>query len=95
MHEFLILNSEFLIVQRALTSSSLLRQREHRQRVGGGHGDVLLAVSSLIRDRIGISAPRELRHPQFLARPRVERAEAVVVGRCDEQQAAGRRDRRD
>ena len=35
----------------------------------------------------------ELERPQFLAGLRVERAEAAVVGRADEDQPSGRRDR--
>src|SRR5579863_8356776 len=53
---------------------------------------VLLAVFSLIGDRNGGGRVVGLPGPELFAVPRVERAETIVVGRTDEDQAAGRRD---
>src|SRR5215471_13825581 len=70
-----------------------LWQREDDERIGRDDADVLLAVPAAIRQRIRIAAALEARHPQLPARPRLERAEAVVVGRRDEYEPAPGNDR--
>src|SRR5262245_43826388 len=60
---------------------------------GRGDDDVLPAVASLVRDRCCLRGARKLERPSLFARLRVERAEAPVVGRADEDEASGRGDR--
>ena len=81
-----------------------LRQSESDQRIApvrieqlasprGRDYDVLFAVLALIRDRRGVRSGFDLLRPDFFAGLRIEGAEAVVVGRSDEHQSAGGRDR--
>src|ERR1044071_9668031 len=56
---------------------------------GGGDDDVLSAVLALEGDGSGGRAGIHLIHPQLLAGLGIEGAEAAVVGRADEDQAAG------
>src|SRR5437867_4601433 len=73
--------------QAKLSSASSLNRVRH-ERVGCDHSDVLSAALASIRHRIGVDDAIELRHPQLRARFRVERPEATVVGRTDENKAS-------
>ena len=84
--------------------SSTWRQRERDDAVvghrvaeeaaaGGRDDDVLPAVAAFVGHRRRLRRARQLVRPQLLAGLRVERAEAAVVGRADEDQPAGGRDR--
>src|SRR6476646_5836187 len=66
----------------------LLGQGVDHEDVGRDHRNVLLAVGALIGERIGVTATVEPGLPERLAALRFVRAEAVVVGRGDEQHAA-------
>src|SRR6059036_70995 len=58
----------------------VLRQSKHHHRIGGDRRHVLLSILSSIRYRIRIHISFELGHPEFLAAPGIERAEAAVGG---------------
>src|SRR5262245_37606674 len=70
-----------------------LWQRVHSQNIRGNNRNILLTVSSLIRDRIRISSPWQHRDPQLFSRLYIKSAEAVVVARRNKQHAAGRDNR--
>ena len=55
----------------------------------GGNHHVLRAVLAHVGHRSRVAAGRKLRHPQFTTGLGVEGAEAVIVGRADEDEAAG------
>ncbi len=69
------------------------RGRAEEPAAVGADDDVLLAVAAHVGGRCALRRHRQLVAPQFLAVPRVERAEPAVDRRADEHEIAGRRDR--
>src|SRR5262249_32196790 len=66
----------------------VLRQTKYLQRIHRDDRDVLLAVLSGVRDRVRVALSRQLRDPELLAVLRIERANATVVRRADDDDAA-------
>src|SRR3954468_4046411 len=62
---------------------------KHLQAVGGDNRDVLLAVFASVRDRIRIALAGQRRSPELFPCLRIERADAAIIGRTDEDETSG------
>src|SRR5579872_4383056 len=67
----------------------IMRSRRDGEIAAGGNHNILFAVAPQIGDGMAMSTRGQLRDPEFLAGPGIERTEPAVIRRANEHQAAG------